>query len=545
MPASLLLPRALVGLHECRTRQELDQRLADDLAGRVPATDLAVCVAAEGNERPWVQFALGPRWAGLQGPVSAVNDAQEVLAIHFRGQAIGELLVGRGLSAEERRDLEALVAHYGAALANLALGEAARRDADDYCLTLQALEQGIVLFQEDDEEALKARLLQQAMSIVSAAAGALYVLRDVGDPASGLQLEQVLGVPESLLSDLRGREGTPWPDALLGLPTQIVERDADGSIALLAPDAAPAVLRRIAVVPLCYHGVEAGLCLLLNPVTVGDMSREVGARLQSFGMLGAALLHRLRLEAVNARNRSRERELQIAGTIQQRMLPSVAPSVPGVGFAWDLLTAQHIGGDYLDLFDPGDGEVRGIVADASGHGINSALLMSSFRSTYRAKAPTATTVALAAALNDAVVDEVGPTGMFITSVIYQLDPRTNRMRLTSAGHTPVLVLRAATGAIEAIDSDGPPLGFMAGAEYGGREIALAAGDTVLLFTDGITEATNGELDMYGEERLAAVLRANPTASAEDLLMAIKHDLVLFTGRKHYDDDVSLVVLRIG
>jgi serine phosphatase RsbU (regulator of sigma subunit) len=541
---ALHIAATLAGLHECRTRTELDQRFARDLAALVPGTDLALCLTGDGEDGLRVQFAVGPLWQDRAAASAAAVEAAAWLPITYRGHRIGMLGAARVLAAPEQADLLAALAHYGAALANLTLNAEAQRDANDYCLTLQALEQGIVLFQEEDAEALKARLLQQAMRIVTASAGALYVLREVGDAASGLGLEQVLGIPETLLQDFRGRDGARWPDALLGEPVQVLERAADGSIGQLAADGVPAVLQRIAVVPLRYHGIEAGLCLLFNPQGDASLTREVGARLQSFGLLGAALLHRLRLEAVSALNRSRERELQIASTIQQRLLPDSAPATPGFSFAWSLLTAQNIGGDYLDLFDPGDGEVRGIVADASGHGINSALLMSSFRSTYRAKAPTQATAALAEQLNEEVVNEVGPTGMFITAVMYHLDCKRRCLHLTSAGHTPVLVHRAATSAIEVIDSDGPPLGFMTGAAFGSREIQLGPGDVVLLYTDGITEATNADLDMYGEERLASLLRRHGAASAEALLAAAKQDLAAFTGRDRYDDDVSLAVVRV-
>ncbi|MBL9079384.1 MAG: serine/threonine-protein phosphatase [Planctomycetes bacterium] len=533
---------ALVRLHEVRTREELDERFARDLAGLLPETDLAVCTN-EADERSVVRFAVGARFRAAVGGDSAGLTPAVWLPIHFRGHRIGGAAVGRELGDAERAELADALAHYGTALANLTLGQEAQRDANEYFVILQALEQGIVLFQEEDAEALKARLLHQAMCIVEASAGALYVLREVGDANSGLALEQVLGIPEELVNGFRGRDGVAWPDALLSQPTQVLER-VDGELPLLAPGQVPAVLRSIAVVPLSYHGVDAGLCLLFNPQTGAAVSREVAARLQSFGLLGAALLHRLRLEAVHAVSRSRERELQIAQTIQQRLLPSAAPVTPGFGYAWVLLTAQNIGGDYLDVFEARPGSVRGIVADASGHGINSALLMSSFRSTYRAKAPDQRVEVLAATLNEVVVDEVGPTGMFITAVMYELDCATRRMRLASAGHTPSMVFRARTGTVEILDSDGPPLGFLAGATYGNHEIRLESGDVVLLYTDGITEAANGELDMYGEERLSAVLRANAMGSADQLLAAVRRDVGSFCGRERYEDDLSLAVVRV-
>lgn len=535
---------ALLALHACRSQGELDKRFARDLGALLPGVDLALCLAVGDGLGRSVQFVVGSAWHGLVDGDGAAVPAAVWLPLTYRNHEVGALAVARELSEEERAAVLLSLAHYGAALANLTFNKAAQRDANEYCATLQALEQGVVLFQEEDADAMMARLLQQAMHIVDASAGALYVLREVGDASSGLVLEQVLGIPDTLLHDFRGVGEGAWPDVLLPQPTQVVERTATGSLGLLDPACVPSVLQRLASVPLRYHGVDAGLCLLFNPRLETAMSREVAARLQSFGLLGAALLHRLRLEEVSALNHSRDRELQIARTIQQRLLPSVAPATPGFSYAWSLLTAQNIGGDYLDVFAAGDEAVCGIVADASGHGINSALLMSSFRSTYRAKAPTLTTSDLAAALNAEVTNEVGPTGMFITAVLYQLDCRTRRVRLTSAGHTPSMLYRAATGAVELLASDGPPLGFLAGVDYTSCERQLESGDVLLLYTDGITEAANAALDMYGEERLAALLCRHAAQTAEQLLAAAREDLAAFTGRDRYDDDVSLTVIRV-
>mgnify|MGYP001209379358 CR=1 FL=1 len=529
---------ASASLHECRDRDELDRRFAAELASLLPGTDLRLCTD-EADGAPLVRLVQGSRWHGADAEPAAT-----VLPILFRGQRIGRLEVGRPLEDEEIRGLRLALTHYGVALANLTLALEAQQDANDYYAILQALEQGIVLFQEQDPEVIKARLLHQAMSIVGASAGALFVLREMGDASSGLELEQVLGIPPEVVGGFRGCEGLAWPDVLLAQPTQVMTRGADGSLASLAPECVPSVLEGIAVVPLRYHGVDTGLCLLFNPATGQAVSREVAARLQSFGMLGAALLHRLRLEAIQAVSRSRERELQIAGTIQERLLPRSAPVTAGYSYAWVLLTAQTIGGDYLDVFEARPGSVRGIVADAAGHGINSAMLMSSFRATYRAKAADTPVHTLSALLNDVVVDEVGPTGMFITAVVYELDCATRRVRVTSAGHTPSLLFRARTGKVETLGSDGPPFGFMAGMEYQSAELQLERGDVLLFYTDGISEAANADLDMYGEERLTAVLQEHARGTAEDLLQAIQDDVQRFCGRRRFEDDLSLSVVRV-
>jgi serine phosphatase RsbU (regulator of sigma subunit) len=95
--------------------------------------------------------------------------------------------------------------------------------------------------------------------------------------------------------------------------------------------------------------------------------------------------------------------------------------------------------------------------------------------------------------------------------------------------------------VESLASNGPPLGFVAGVGYDSTRAKLQPGDVLLLYTDGITEATDSELDMFGEERLVRLLCEHATAGAAAILAAAKRELRTFTGRERYDDDVSILV----
>jgi serine phosphatase RsbU (regulator of sigma subunit) len=536
---------ALAALHACRTQDELDREFAAGLAALLPDTEVAVCLADDAAAAPRVLFTLGEgcplREFATASPEAWPVPAEQRLAIRYRRHVLGEVVLGRTIEPAHRAVLADALVHYGTALVNLTLNQEARQATDNYCASLQALEEGIVLFQEEDPAAVTARLLSLASSMVQATAGALYVLREVGDLESGLQLEQALGIPESLLTTFRGVDGCDWPKVLLDQPAAVAVREPDGSLARLDPQCVPPVLQQLVVLPLRYHGVVAGVCLLFNPATDAARSRDHLGRLQSLGQLAAALLHRLRLEAQSANAHTIERELQIAETIQQRLLPSQAPASDEYEFAWSTIAAKNIGGDYLDLVSSDLGDIYAVIADASGHGINSALLMSSFRSTYRGNAPWMEPDELAQSLNGEVVHEVGPTGMFITAALLRFEQGTRVATVCSAGHCSPLLYRAATGTVESLASNGPPLGFVAGVGYDSTRAKLQPGDVLLLYTDGITEATDSELDMFGEERLVRLLCEHATAGAAAILAAAKRELRTFTGRERYDDDVSILV----
>lgn len=538
---------SMASLHACRTELEAAEAMTLELERLVPGADMALCLASGLDSRKRVDLIAGETCPWAVGDEVALSSWQvpeeQKMPVRYRDHELGTLVVGRPIEDEERALLAAMLAHYGVAIVNLTLNAESRNATDNYCASLQALEEGIVLFQEEDGEAVQARLLSLASSMLHATAAALYVLRDVGNADSGLELKQVLGIPESLLEGFESSDGTAWPQGLLSVPTELHVLDADGGLAGLAPASLPPILQNIVSLPLRYHGVEAGICILFNSTIDASNSKDHIGRVHSLGQLGAALLHRLQLESMAAHSRAIARELQIAETIQKRLIPATAPETGEYEFAWSSIAAQHIGGDYLDLVSSDLGDIHAVVADVSGHGINSALLMSSFRSTYRGDAPWTEPGDLAGSLNNEVVHEVGATGMFITAVVLRLEQGTRQMTMTSAGHNPVYIYRADTDEVEEVDSDGPPLGFLGDAKYGEKTFTLAPQDVVLLYTDGVTEATNADLDMYEEERLIAVLRENAGRSADDIISAVQTSLVEFTGSERQDDDVSILVIK--
>ena len=539
--------RTLAALHVCRTQDELEQRFAAGLKSLLGDMPAALCLGDRNDGAGTVRLVVG-RGCPLE-PLQEVDAtswpeaAQHRRPIRYRNLVLGELLLGAEVEPGVDSTLGDVLEHFGTALVNLVLNAESRQATDDYCASLQALHEGIILFQEQDKEAVTARLLDLVKSMMEATAGALFVLREVGVPSSGLQLEQVLGIPEALVENFRSKDGQPWPEHLLDWQAQVVERDDDGDIAGLAGDSVPPILERVAVLPLRYHGVQAGVCVLFNPLGDGRQTRNNIGRLQSFGQLAAALLHRLELERVSQESVSIQRELQLAETIQQRLVPSEALPSQRFQFAWRSIAAKSIGGDYVDFLQSDLGDIYAIIADASGHGINSALLMTSFRANYRGNAPWLEPMDLAASLNGEIAHEVGPTGMFITSAMARIEPDGGALSLCSAGHNPTMIYRAATGEIERVESHGPPMGFLAGATYEQYDGRLESGDVLLLYTDGVTEAVSATGEMFGEERLAALLAAEAPTSAQAVLDAALSQLVAFTGCECHDDDVSILVIR--
>lgn len=538
--------QAMIGLHVCRSFEELHDRLMHCLEQVLPATGVALGLTADdgvwqrvvatAGKVPWSIGAVLS--AGETGPAGATSHP-----IRYRNHELGRLWLTRTLVPEEMALVDSMLAHYGVALGNLTLNEESRHASEQYCASLKVLEEGIALFQEPDREVVTARFLDLGRSMLAAEACGLYVLDEIGNPDSELRLGQTLGVPETLLASFRGRDGLAWPRCLLDAPTACFCRETDPTLGGLDPAVIPDILHNLVVLPLRYHGVVAGVCVLFNvPIEPGG-ARDQLERVDHLGQLGAALLHRMSLEQAAVRSQAITRELELARTIQQRLLPAAAPASEQLEFCWRSVAAQRIGGDYLDLLAAEPGSVLAVIGDVSGHGINSALLMSSLRSNYRARAASLGPAALLRSLNDDVVHEVGATGMFVTVAALRIDGG-RRMAIASAGHNPVLWFRRREGIVQEIGSHGPPLGFLRGAEYGDEQVELESGDVLLLYTDGISEASDVDFEMFGSERIEAVLREHHAESATAILDRLFLALEAFTGRQCHEDDVSVSVIKV-
>ncbi|HLU40325.1 MAG TPA: PP2C family protein-serine/threonine phosphatase [Planctomycetota bacterium] len=491
-----------------------------------------------------VELAHGegcPLRTGTRVPADAWRAADLQRApLRYRGQTIGHLVACCADDLAALPGLGAALDHYAAAVANLKLDEAALSMVDHYCASLQAFEEGVVLFQEKDHEVTAARLLRLVASLLRSNHAALLSFACIGDPTSRLTVDHVLGVPDHLVLGMRAADGW-WPLRRIGDPPALLHRGDPGFPEMTEEGRA---VTSVVTCPLHYHGVEAGLVLVFN-VEVDDADRDRKlATLRTLGELGAALLHRLQLEREAVLAKELETQLAVAAAVQARLLPHGAPSSPRWDYAFCSRPSRSVGGDYVDLFGVPDGGIYAVLADVSGHGLHAALLMVSTRAHFRAAA-TAMPAAALARLNASVAQEVGASGMFVTCAALRLAPHGRTLHFASAGHNPVLLCRARDREVLALTASGPPLGFAPDCPCTDVEVALAPGDVVVLYSDGITEATApGGDEMFGEERLRAALVAAVGGDARAVVDHVLATVEAFTGRaSSFDDDASLIVIR--
>lgn len=256
----------------------------------------------------------------------------------------------------------------------------------------------------------------------------------------------------------------------------------------------------------------------------------------------AAISEQVALASNQFRMRNEKLESEYALDIQRGLLPRELPQLPGISIAGAWQPAKTVGGDYYDVFPIRETRLALIVADVSGKGMPAALLMSNLQATAKAYATLdPEPKELCHKVNRAICNSITP-GKFITFFYAVLDWKELRLTYTNAGHNPPLLV-SRDGACRRLESGGAVLGIFADGTYDQASIAMAPGDRLVLFTDGITEACDAGGEELGEERLITLLREGPATSAADLCEAILQRVTQFC-RDDFADDATLLTVTV-
>jgi sigma-B regulation protein RsbU (phosphoserine phosphatase) len=243
-----------------------------------------------------------------------------------------------------------------------------------------------------------------------------------------------------------------------------------------------------------------------------------------------------------------EEELRLAREIQERLLPRDVPAFPPLDLAGLALPSRFVAGDYFDLVPLDADRLLFAVADVSGKGMPASLLMANLQACLHvlrgSLADGLLDLAAATARVNAVIHQNTGMTSFITFFWGIYDRRDGGVRYVNAGHNHPMLLRA-DGSVERLETGGVLLGVLKDMPYAEGATTLAPGDSLTLFTDGVTEAWSADDpdDEYGEHRLLAPLAAHHTEPAASILAAVRNDVLAFTGGGTLDDDLTLVVVR--
>lgn len=346
---------------------------------------------------------------------------------------------------------------------------------------------------------------------------------------------QLVTSPVTALDHLRGEA---WDLMLMDLNYSRDTTSGDEGLQLLrdarAMDAALPIVVMTAWgnIELAVEAMRAGAqSFVQKPWDNGDLVRVLQREVErGRGLREQSALH--------------QREERDALLIQRALLPAMLPWNELFQVAGSWQPASGVGGDCYDvsLFTP---TTLGLsIADVAGKGLPAALLMSSLQAAVRAFAVESTPPpAICASVNRLLCNQM-IAGRFATMCVLRLDRARGALTYANAGHNPPLVVRA-DGTLERLTAGGIVVGVFPDATFDGGQVALQAGDRVLLFTDGITEARDGADDEYGEARLAAALVRHRLLDAASLHDALWADVSAFTGNRGFQDDATLVVVAVS
>ena len=306
------------------------------------------------------------------------------------------------------------------------------------------------------------------------------------------------------------------------------------------------VTRSMLSIPLSgYDGTTVGVLQVLNK-HVGSFSSRDEEMAGFLGTQAGVAIQRQTLLEHFAEKQRIERDLNIARTIQQGLLPRQQPTHAGFDIAGWNQPADETGGDYYDFFQLSGGGLAITIADATGHGIGPALVVAETRALFRAVARQTQDLQRTVEEVNGLLCEDLPEGRFVTAFFGILTAAENGITFMSAGQGPLLVYSAATGTVTELPSQGLPLGLMADFGYEPAvEHPLAPGDVLVLLTDGFFEWARADGELFGEERVNDLIRRHHDRPATELIEILYRAVLDFSaGTPQYDDLTAVIVRRL-
>lgn len=243
-----------------------------------------------------------------------------------------------------------------------------------------------------------------------------------------------------------------------------------------------------------------------------------------------------------------QRSLAQASMIQQNLVPKSNPQVEGFDIAGKSIWCDETSGDYYDFIQPEEWaqkKIGVVVADVIGHGISSALLMTTARAFFRERAlGPGSPSALVTDVNNRLVRDIEDLNLFITMFYSEIDIKDKSFRWVHAGHEPAIIYEPACDSFELLGGEGLPLGVMEDWAYEESAKKIKSGQIILIGTDGIKETHNAQNELFGAERFNRVIRESAQQPAEGIIKVMFDTLERFRFPVERKDDETLVVIKV-
>ena len=277
-----------------------------------------------------------------------------------------------------------------------------------------------------------------------------------------------------------------------------------------------------------------------KPIDMDDLSRTIEKAIEQITFVHESQKEHTQLESL-------KRDLTTARDIQQYILPRVFPPFPEENGKMDIYAsmeaAKDIGGDFYDFFRIDDDRIALVIADVCGKGIPAALFMAVSRTIIRSKGVQGCSAAECMTESNRLLAAYSIDNMFVTVFYAVYNIKTGLVTYSNAGHNPPHLLRKDGIVSELPMSKNTIVGVFDGFEYQEETLQLEQGDTLVMFTDGVTEATNAAYEEFGVERLDSILRQQTDAGCQQMVEAVKTGIREFVGDAEQSDDITMLVVK--
>lgn len=272
---------------------------------------------------------------------------------------------------------------------------------------------------------------------------------------------------------------------------------------------------------------------------VGDLARSYISMVEDIGG------YVTNLQKVTAEKERINAELSLASSIQAHMLPCIFPAFPDrdeFDVYASMTPAKEVGGDFYDFFMVDDSHMAVVMADVSGKGVPAALFMVIAKTLIKNYAQSGIKPEEVFTTVNRLLCDGNKAGLFVTAWLGVLELTTGKLTYVNAGHNPPLIKQNGGEFTYLKSRVSFVLAGMETIKYRQNEITIAPGDRLFLYTDGVTEATNSSIELYGEERLSAFMNSHSGENAEEILHDLKADIYAFQGEAPQFDDITMLML---
>jgi len=297
--------------------------------------------------------------------------------------------------------------------------------------------------------------------------------------------------------------------------------------------------------PLLDGGECVGVIEFLNPIGRSAFTSGDETMVEYFAGLVAAALVRIRAHKAALERAAVQRDLDLARELQGGLLPKVFPTreeAPGIELFARLEPAKEVSGDLYDFFTIEPGKMCFVVGDVSGKGIAAGIFMAVTRTLIRATAVSGRSPLEIMNRVNAQLAKENQASLFVTMILGIVDTATGRMVYGQGGHNPPILVPA-QGKPAYEPAGGMPLGVFEDAKFGERELQLKPGETLLVYTDGVTEAMNQAKDLFGEDRLEKAVTGVADLSPEKIAERVIEQVEGFVLEAERSDDITLLAIQ--